>query len=135
MSAISSVAIRIKKCNSSLNSTRPCANDTVLNSFLNRELGTFTASLYAVNPIINPGSIDYLDWEVDDSLFLTFSLQQGGMLIQNIEDYTIETDESLFPWSSDKTERGIVFPELPKYNTFQANSTLALVRLSAYQVK
>ena len=86
---MTSIAIKIKKCNSSLNSTRPCANDTILNSFLSSEFGTFTANVFIVNPLINPGNIEYLDWEVDDRFFLGFSMQQGGKLIQMIEDYTI----------------------------------------------
>ena len=89
LSVVSSIAIRINRCNNTSNATRPCANSSVLDTFLSPELGVYTLSIYAVNPIINPGSTDYLDWEVDDSTSLTFSFQQGSMLSSTLEDYTI----------------------------------------------
>ena len=89
LSVVSSITIRIKQCNNTPSATKPCANSSVLDTFLNPELGVYTLNIYAVNPILNPGSTNYLDWEVDDSMSLTFSFQQGNLLGTTLEDYTI----------------------------------------------
>ena len=52
-------------------------------------MGGYVANLYFVNPLINPGSVDYLDWEINDLNFISFNEQEGKLSIAYIEDYTI----------------------------------------------
>ena len=70
--------MRIKQCDPNSTNSRPCVNQTVINNLSAAFGGTFIASLYYVNPLINPGSKNYLEYEVNDRNFFTFTLQQGG---------------------------------------------------------
>ena len=57
------VQIAITKCNSSLDLSRPCANDTEIQARLLTSFnGVFLGQLYTVNPLINPGNINYIDY-------------------------------------------------------------------------
>ena len=51
--------------------------------------GNFAATLFYVNPLINPGNIDYIDYEINDANFNLFTLNQGQVSYGYIEDYTI----------------------------------------------
>ena len=82
------VALRIKTCNSSLNSSRPCANQTLLTSLMSTT-GSFIANLYYVNPLINPGNTEYIDYEVNDINYLSFNLLEGTAATGIVEDFTI----------------------------------------------
>ena len=89
-SKIKSMEITIKKCNSSVDLSRPCANDTEIQALLQLSGGFFSAGLFSINPLINPGnSVDYLDYEVMDRDSLSFDLAYGTMGTKYIEDYTI----------------------------------------------
>ena len=92
--------IVINKCNSTLDPSRPCANDTEIDTLVQQSRsGVFSTVLYSINPLINPGkSEDYVDYEITDHGRLSFSLNLGTIGTKFIQDYTIETDESLLPW-------------------------------------
>lgn len=47
--------VRVSKCNNTLNSSRPCVNDSDIDNMISA-LGQFTVALFYVNPLINPGS-------------------------------------------------------------------------------
>ena len=40
--------------------------------------GNVAISFYYVKPLINPGNIDYLDYEINDENFIAFDSQYGG---------------------------------------------------------
>lgn len=83
--------IRIYECNASLLSTRPCINQTVIDNMINT-VGSVSAILFYVNPLINPGDINYLDYYLDDTNFISFTKFQGAYTMVYVEDYVIETD-------------------------------------------
>ena len=58
--------------------------------------------LFHVNPLINPGSTDYLDYFVEDRNFISFTMIQGAYSTAYIQDYTIDTDESLLPFATSR---------------------------------
>ena len=60
--------------------------------------GELDAVLYYVNPLINPGSTAYLDYFVEDRNFISFTMLQGAYSTAHIQDYQIDTDESLLPY-------------------------------------
>ena len=55
------VEIRVNKCNSSLNSTRTCVNQSQIDN-LYSIFGDISVGLFYVNPLINPGNTEYLDY-------------------------------------------------------------------------
>ena len=56
------------------------------------------AHLAYVNPLINPGDTNYLDYYINDLNFVSFSKQNGAFANSYIEEYQISTDESLLPF-------------------------------------
>jgi len=54
--------------------------------------GEFFISLTFVNPLINPGSTEYMDYYLEDKNFMSFTKTVGGYAIGNVEDYAINTD-------------------------------------------
>ena len=64
-----------------------------------------------VNPLINAGSTDYLDYYVEDVNFVSFNKIIGAYSIGYIQDYRIETDQSLLPFTDTHVDEGIVIPE------------------------
>ena len=70
--------IRIKQCDPNLTLSRPCANQSLMDNISASFRGTFVANLYYINPLINPGSKNYIEYEVNDKNFFTFSLTKGS---------------------------------------------------------
>ena len=69
-------------------------------------------NLYYINPLLNPGSIDYIDYDINDLNFVSFTPQSGTISTGYLEDYEIETDESLLPLSSTRVDKGNIIPEV-----------------------
>ena len=87
-----SMELSIFRCDNTTNSSIPCANDTMLNNLFNSFFGNFIVNLVFINPLINPGNTEYLDYYLDDTHFFTFSQTQGSYSIGLVEDYAIDTD-------------------------------------------
>jgi hypothetical protein len=81
------------------------------------QIGSVSAVLYYVNPLINPGNTDYLDYYLDDSNFVSFTKLQGSYTMVYLEDYVIETDESLLPLSDIRIDKGLKVPHVSRLNS------------------
>ena len=53
-----------------------------------------------MNPLINAGNTEYLDYKIVDNNFVSISPTIGAHNNIYVEEYTIETDESLLPFTS-----------------------------------
>ena len=51
-----------------------------------------------MNPLFNPGDIEYLDFALKDLNYVTFTSKLGVYANVYIQDYTIITDESIMPF-------------------------------------
>ena len=78
-------------------------NQTIINSIF-ANAGQLYANLLIINPLINPGNIEYIDYYIEDKNFVAFSNSLGGFAVGYAEDFTIETDESLLPFSATHTD-------------------------------
>ncbi len=94
------VRILIQKCGLVSNSST-CANTNEIDSFIENNEGV-TANFYYINPVINAGDIEYLNYYLEDSNYFTFNTVTGINANLYFSDYSIETDHSIFPWE-DKT--------------------------------
>ena len=63
-----------------------------MNNLLTASGGRIYINLFYINPLINPGNIDYLDYDINDLNYLSFDFQTGGLSTGFIEDFEIETD-------------------------------------------
>ena len=80
--------IVLKKCSNSTNSSRPCASDAMMDN-LEAAFGQFTFSFFYINPLINAGNKDYLNYYFEDRNYITFTRQLGAYSNGFIQDYTI----------------------------------------------
>ena len=85
------VEVRVSKCGSLYNNSIPCANQTQVDNLINT-WGELFADFFFIKPIINPGNTDYLDYQLDDSTFVSFTKTLGAHVNALINEYTIETD-------------------------------------------
>jgi hypothetical protein len=74
--------------------------------------GQFQFSFVYVNPIINPGSQNYLEYFLDDRNYLRFTTKLGARSTGYVQDYSIETDDSLLPHQEKVEDKGIIIPDL-----------------------
>ena len=74
-----------------------------MNNLLTASGGRIYINLFYINPLINPGNIDYLDYDINDLNYLSFDFQTAGLSSGFVEDFEIETDESLLPFTSTRT--------------------------------
>ena len=68
----------------SLNSSRPCANESIIDYMLSM-MGQFNAGFFYVNPLINPGDSNYLDYYFEDRNFLAFDKKLGAYSIAHVQ--------------------------------------------------
>ena len=72
------LSVGILPCNSSSNTSRQCANDTFIDDLITLAGGQLYAHLIYINPLINPGSDNYLSYYVSDLNYIAFSKQNGA---------------------------------------------------------
>lgn len=89
--------VQFKKCNNATDPTRPCATQAEI-QFYEDNYGPFLLGLFFVNPLFNPGDIEYLDFALKDLNYVTFTSKLGVYANVYIQDYTIITDESIMPF-------------------------------------
>ena len=54
--------------------------------------GSMNIGLFYVNPLINPGNPDYLDYYFEDKNTVPFTTKSGANAIARVQDFSIETD-------------------------------------------
>lgn len=76
------------------------------------QVGQFLMTQFFINPLLNPGSQDYLDYYLEDRNYLAFTSKMGGYSNVHVQDYTVITDESILPFTAPKEESGVIVTEL-----------------------
>ena len=66
-------------------------------------IGMFNVVIGMVNTNINPGNADYKEYYVHDQSIFAFSSLIGNIARIPISEDTIETDNSLLPWTEIET--------------------------------
>lgn len=75
-----------------------------------------------MNPLINPGNQNYLSYYIEDVSYLKFTRKLGADSNGHIEDYTIETDVSLLPFTQKVVESGVIIPEIFQNIAFEVTN-------------
>ena len=79
---------RIYQCNNATNSSRSCVAQSSVETYLNIA-GAVYATLTYVNPLINPGNSEYLDYFVEDKNLISFTKTSGVISFGYVQDYSI----------------------------------------------
>ena len=96
-------------------------NQSVIDAMISFR-GSLNIGLFFVNPLINPGNKEYLNYYFEDKNTVSFTQTSGAHAIARVQDFTIETDESLLPFRSNKVDKGVVIPENIQIVPFQITS-------------
>jgi len=85
-------------------------------------MGQFFFSFLYVNPLINPGDSNYLDYFLEDRNYMRFTTQLGMMSSGFVKDYSIITDVSLMPYSQTVEDDGVVITDLFQNIAYQVTN-------------
>jgi hypothetical protein len=102
--------LSVLKCDPLLDPTRPCANFTMMQK-LEAQVGQFILTQFFVNPLLNPGSQEYIDYYVEDTNFVAFTSKMGTYSNAYVQDYKIITDESILPFAEQREDAGLIITE------------------------
>lgn len=91
--------ISVKSCSILTGENRTCVNDSYIDTNITSN-GPISFNYYFVNTIINPDSSEYLGFYLEDRNYFQFTKTIGTSANIFISTYSIETDESLWPWTS-----------------------------------
>lgn len=80
--------------------------------------GLVVAQLNFINPILNPSEKDYLSYYLEDNNFIYFNNQTAEDEYLFAEEYTINSDNSLFVFPSNHTDLGFEIPNLATKSSF-----------------
>lgn len=91
----------------------PCANKTTCATQLEiRELfqthGNFYLSLNYVNPVINPNSVNFMDYYLEGNDYIIFSDTVGSQAWVYFSDYSVITDNSIWPYLEGLYKNGCI---------------------------
>ncbi len=75
---------------------------------LMRNKTNFYLSLQYINPVINPNEPDYMSYYLEGNDYVIFSATQGSEAWFFFSDYQITTDNSIFPFSQNSEETGVL---------------------------
>lgn len=94
------VAFYVYPCNNATDPNRPCATQTEIDAYFNAKSHNFFFTFYFINPVVNPGSTDYIKYYLEDKNYVQFGSQQACEAYLYITDYTINTDDSILPFAN-----------------------------------
>ena len=94
-----SLLIMAQKCTNESNPSRPCYPQNEIDDFF-AKYGNFYFTINYVNTVINPGEVSYLTYYLESMDFAIISAGTGSELYYQFSDFQIETDTSIWPFSS-----------------------------------
>ena len=56
------------------------------------QMGQFLLTQCFINPLLNPGSADYIDYYLEDRNYVAFTSNLGTYSNAHVQDYTVITD-------------------------------------------
>jgi hypothetical protein len=83
----------------------PCAPQGEIDQLFANETN-FYYTIYFINPLINADQQDFLSYYLEDSNYVMFSATAGEECQLMMEDYHIETDESILPFTESRVDEG-----------------------------
>ena len=80
--------VRTSKCGSLYNNSVPCANQSAFDAIFAFR-GEVILDFYYVNPLINAGNTEYLDYKMVDNNYVSITPTLGTHNNVLVEEYTI----------------------------------------------
>lgn len=102
------INIKVKPCNSSASLGTICASQSQLDQIFGSKQ-SIEARIFMINPNVNPSTLNYIQYTFNYGNRLFFTKEEGSTGTIYVQDYQIETDESIFPITIKKTDTGATF--------------------------
>ena len=64
-----------------------------------------------INPVINPNQPNFISHYVDGNDYILFSKETGSEYWLRFSDYTINSDESIWPFTTNSIKQGLIVEE------------------------
>jgi hypothetical protein len=117
----------VQECGIISNSST-CASSTQVSSFVSSNQG-MTMNFYFINPNINAGSEEYLNYYLEDSNYFSFNTATGVNANLYFSEFSIETDHSILPWSDSSSDVGAMVTSSANSQVFSVESGKQYARI------
>ena len=107
---LKSINLEIYACDPS-HSAIPCANKTQLEQFWDRMGGATVFNLFYLNTIITPDQASYKQHYFEERQYGFIGPTLGCDVKLQIADYTVSTDQSIWPFADEVVDNGLYFPK------------------------
>ena len=64
-----------------------------------------------INPVINPNQPNFISHYVDANDYILFSKETGGEAWLRFSDFTINSDDSILPFTTNSVKQGLIVEE------------------------
>jgi len=113
--------LQVSACQNSTDPARPCASAEEIQNYFAQNQDFFYFTVYFSNTQINPDSKDYLHMYIEDKTYSMFGDNIGSQSYLYFSDYTVQTDQSIWPFSKIETKTGCLAEDLAVNHPFQTN--------------
>ena len=72
-----------------------------------------------INPVINPNQPNFISHYVDGNDYILFSKDTGSQLWLRFSDYTINSDNSIWPFTTNSIKQGLIIEEKASSQPFK----------------
>lgn len=99
-------------CNNATDPSRPCEPQANIDVLFTANSNSFYFTFYFINSVVNPDSTDYIDYYLEDKNYVLFGPQIASETFLYITDFTIDTDNSIWPYESFEKDEGFFAKDL-----------------------
>jgi hypothetical protein len=117
------IRIRVAPCNNATDPNRLCASSEAIQQNFVDNNGYFYFTLYFINTIINPDQPEYKTYYLEDNAYVTFGAELGSESYLYFSDYNIESDYSIWPFTSKQEDDGFMTHNLPTSHPYSIKPT------------
>ena len=77
-----------------------------------------------INPVINPNQQNFISHYVDGYDFLMFSKETGSRYWIRFADYTINSDNSIWPFTTNSIKQGLIVEDKARSQAYKVDRLL-----------
>ena len=111
----------VAPCNNATDPNRPCASPEAITQMFADNYDWFYFTFYYINTIVNPDQPEYKSYYLEDTAYVIFGAEMGVESYVYFSDVNIETDYSIWPFSSMYEEVGFMTQNQPTSHPYVIN--------------
>ena len=106
------LGLEVYPCNNATDPSRPCASQAEVDSLFAANYNNFYFTFYFINTVVNPDSTDFVDYYLEDKNYVLFGTQIASETYLYVTDFTIDTDNSIWPYENFIKDKGFFAQDL-----------------------